>query len=212
MQALADSFRKLHPRLMVRNPVMLVVYAGSFMTTALLVQALLGDGEAPAGFILAVCLGLWFTVLIANLAEAVAEGRGKAQAAALRRTRTTTTAKRLAEPRRDAKYERVSSTDLRVGDHVLIEAGDTVPGDGEVVLGVASVDEAAVTGESAPVIRESGDRSAVTGGTRVLSDWIVVRVADSLTTLIYPDPAGVDEAAAEDLATVAADRMSETLR
>ncbi len=176
-QAALDSLRKLHPRVMVRNPVLFVVYVGCFLTTGLLVQALVSGGEEPAGFVLSVCLWLWFTVLFANFAEAMAEGRGKAQAAALRRTRTTTTAKRLAEPRREAAQERVASTDLRAGDCVLVEAGDTIPGDGEVVEGVASVNEAAVTGESAPVIRESGgDRSSVTGGTAVLSDWIVVRI------------------------------------
>jgi K+-transporting ATPase ATPase B chain len=162
---------------MVRNPVMFVVYGGCFVTTGLFVLSLADSGEGEPGFVLAVSLWLWFTVLFANFAEAMAEGRGKAQAAALRRTRTTMVAKRLAEPRRGAPSTAVSSTDLRVGDHVLVEAGDTIPGDGEVVAGVASVNEAAVTGESAPVIRESGgDRSAVTGGTQVLSDWIVVRV------------------------------------
>jgi K+-transporting ATPase ATPase B chain len=175
--AAVDALRKLHPRLMVRNPVMFVVYVGCFLTTALFVQSLTGAGEAEPGFILAVTLWLWFTVLFANFAEAMAEGRGKAQAAALRSTRTTTTAKKLAEPRRDAEQRVVASTDLRAGDCVLVEPGDTIPGDGEVVEGVASVNEAAVTGESAPVIRESGgDRSAVTGGTQVLSDWIVVRI------------------------------------
>jgi K+-transporting ATPase ATPase B chain len=176
-QAAVDSFRKLSPRAMVRNPVMFVVYVGCFVTTGLWIQALGGDGEAAPGFILAVALWLWFTVLFANFAEAMAEGRGKAQASALRRTRTTTMAKRLAEPRRDAKVAPVPSTDLRKGDCVLVEAGDMIPGDGEIVEGVASVNEAAVTGESAPVIRESGgDRSGVTGGTQVLSDWIVVRI------------------------------------
>jgi potassium-transporting ATPase ATP-binding subunit len=175
--ATLDAFRKLHPRLMVRNPVMLVVYVGSSLTTGLFLQALVGRGEASPGFILAVSVWLWFTVLFANFAEAMAEGRGKAQAAALRRTRTTTMAKRLEAPRHDARHASVASTDLRHGDHVLVEAGDMIPGDGEVVEGVASVNEAAVTGESAPVIRESGgDRNAVTGGTQVLSDWIVVRI------------------------------------
>src|SRR5262245_41483773 len=176
-QAVKDSFRKLDPRLMVRNPVMFVVYVGSFLTTGLFVQALIGKGEAPAGFILAVALWLWFTVLFANFAEAMAEGRGKAQAAALRQTRRTTVAKKLREPRRDAPRTEVASTDLRKGDVVLVEAGDTIPGDGEVIEGAASVNEAAVTGESAPVIRESGgDRSSVTGGTQVLSDWLIVRI------------------------------------
>jgi K+-transporting ATPase ATPase B chain len=177
-EAVKDSFRKLGFRKMLRNPVMFVVYAGSFLTTGLFVQALrAGHGEAPAGFILAIALWLWFTVLFANFAEAMAEGRGKAQAAALRETRKTTLAKQLWEPRRDAKFTLVASTALVKGDHVLVEAGDVIPGDGEVVEGVASVNEAAVTGESAPVIRESGgDRSSVTGGTQVLSDWLVVRI------------------------------------
>jgi K+-transporting ATPase ATPase B chain len=176
-EAVKDSFRKLDPRRMVRNPVMFVVYIGSFLTTGLFVQALAGRGEAPTGFILAVALWLWFTVLFANFAEAMAEGRGKAQAAALRKTRQTTSAKKLQEPRRDAPRSEVSSTELRKGDVVLVEAGDTIPGDGEVIEGAASVNEAAVTGESAPVIRESGgDRSSVTGGTQVLSDWLIVRI------------------------------------
>jgi K+-transporting ATPase ATPase B chain len=175
--AIQDSFRKLSPRRMVRNPVMFVVYIGSFLTTGLFLQALIGKGEAPAGFILAVCLWLWFTVLFANFAEAMAEGRGKAQAAALRQTRKATVAKKLREPRQDAPRTAVASTELRKGDVVLVEASDMIPGDGEVVAGVASVNEAAVTGESAPVIRESGgDRSSVTGGTQVLSDWLVVRI------------------------------------
>ncbi len=175
--AIKDSFRKLDPRRMVRNPVMFVVYVGSFLTTGLFIQALVGRGEAPAGFILAVALWLWFTVLFANFAEAMAEGRGKAQAAALRQTRRTTAAKKLGEARFGAPRSEVSSTDLRKGDIVLVEAGDTIPGDGEVIEGAASVNEAAVTGESAPVIRESGgDRSSVTGGTQVLSDWLIIRI------------------------------------
>ncbi len=169
-QAALDSFRKLDPRLMVRNPVMFVVYVGSFLTTGLWIQE-------PAGFTLAIALWLWFTVLFANFAEAMAEGRGKAQAAALRQTRKATVAKKLAEPRFDAPQTATSSTDLRKGDVVLVEAGDTIPGDGEIIEGAASVNEAAVTGESAPVIRESGgDRSSVTGGTQVLSDWLIVRI------------------------------------
>ncbi len=176
-RAILDSFVKLNPRWMVRNPVMFVVEVGSVLTTVLWVQALTGHGEAPAGFIGAVSLWLWFTVLFANFSEAVAEGRGKAQAEALRRTRQETQAKRLSEPRRDAKVERVPSTALRKHDVFLVEAGDIIPVDGEVIEGIASVDESAVTGESAPVIRESGgDRSAVTGGTHLLSDWLVVRV------------------------------------
>ncbi len=169
-QAAVDSFRKLDPRRMVRNPVMFVVWVGSLLTTGLAVRS-------PDGFTWAIALWLWFTVLFANFAEAMAEGRGKAQAAALRQTRKTTVAKKLWEPRRDATFTPISSTALVVGDHVLVEAGDMIPGDGEVVDGAASVNEAAVTGESAPVIRESGgDRSSVTGGTQVLSDWLVVRI------------------------------------
>src|SRR5262244_3587945 len=176
-QAAIDSFRKLTPRRQVRNPVMFVVYVGSILTTLLWVQAVVGKGEAPAWFIFWVSVWLWFTVLFANFAEAMAEGRGKAQAAALRATRQDITAKKLTEPRRGATRLLVKATDLERGDVVLVEAGDTIPLDGEVVQGIASVNEAAITGESAPVIRESGgDRSSVTGGTQVLSDWIVVRV------------------------------------
>ncbi|MDD5368928.1 MAG: potassium-transporting ATPase subunit KdpB [Anaerolineaceae bacterium] len=177
-RAIFDSFIKLDPRSMVRNPVMFVVEVGSVLTTALWMQALFGKGEAPAPFIAAVALWLWFTVLFANFSEAMAEGRGKAQADALRHTRQETQAKKLRQPKRDAAYTLVPSPDLKKGDVFLVETGDIIPTDGEVVEGIASVDESAVTGESAPVIRESGgDRSAVTGGTRVLSDWLVVRVS-----------------------------------
>jgi K+-transporting ATPase ATPase B chain len=176
-RAVVDSFRKLDPRHQIRNPVMFVVEVGSVMTTCLFVQAVAGHGEAPAGFILAVSAWLWFTVLFANFAEAMAEGRGKAQADSLRKARKEIQAKRIAEPRRQAVASLVVASQLRKGDFVLVEAGEFVPGDGEIVEGVASVDESAITGESAPVIRESGgDRSAVTGGTRVLSDWLVVRI------------------------------------
>jgi potassium-transporting ATPase ATP-binding subunit len=176
-RALGDAFVKLNPRGMVRNPVMFVVEVGSVLTTALWLQAVFGRGEAPAGFVGAVAAWLWFTVLFANFAEALAEGRGKAQAEALRRTRQETRARKLRNPRHDGSFEWVPSTALRQGDHFLVQAGDIIPADGEVVEGIASVDESAVTGESAPVIRESGgDRSAVTGGTRLLSDWLVVRV------------------------------------
>ena len=175
--ALADALRKMSPRRQVRNPVMFLVWVGAALTTALGVQALLGDGEAPAGFVLAVAGWLWATVFAANLAEAAAEGRGKAQAAALRATRRDVAAKRLEAADPAARREVVPATSLRVGDVVLVEAGDVVPCDGTVVAGAAAVDESAVTGESAPVIRESGgDRSALTGGTRVLSDWVVVQV------------------------------------
>ncbi len=176
-RAIGDSFAKLDPRWMVRNPVMFVVEVGSVLTTALWVQALLGHGEAPAGFIGAVAIWLWFTVLFANFSEALAEGRGKAQAEALRKTRQETQAKKLRSQHHDDGYDLTPSTALRQGDFYLAEPGDTVAADGEVVDGIASVDESAVTGESAPVIREcGGDRSAVTGGTRVLSDWLVIRV------------------------------------
>ena len=175
-RAVVDSFVKLDPRHQIRNPVMFVVEVGSVLTTALFVQALGGHGEAPAGFILSVSAWLWFTVLFANFAEAMAEGRGKAQADSLRRARKDVEATRLDSASRDAARTTVSAALLRKGDHVLVEAGQSIPCDGEIVEGVASVDESAITGESAPVIREfGGDRSAVTGGTRVLSDWLVIR-------------------------------------
>ncbi|MBX5455425.1 MAG: potassium-transporting ATPase subunit KdpB [Thermogemmatispora sp.] len=184
--ALLDAFRKLDPRWQIKNPVMFVVEVGSVITTIEFVRLLLtAPGPTfPAErlhnetlFVLAVSLWLWFTVLFANFAEAMAEGRGKAQAETLRRARTTTMAKRLRRPERSAPWEEVPAPALRKGDYVLVEAGDVIPGDGEVIEGVAAVDESAITGESAPVIRESGgDRSAVTGGTRVLSDWIIVRI------------------------------------
>ena len=176
-QALADSVVKLLPQYQWRNPVMFVVYIGSILTSILYFQALGGKGEAPAGFILAVSLWLWFTVLFANFAEAVAEGRSKAQAAALRAVKREVGAKKLTAAKRDASFNWVPSTALRKGDLFLVEAGEVIPADGDVLEGVASVDESAITGESAPVIRESGgDFSSVTGGTRVLSDWLVVRV------------------------------------
>ena len=177
-QATIDSFKKLTPQRQVRNPVMFVVYVGSILTTLLWGQALVtGRGEASAGFIFGVTLWLWFTVLFANFAEAMAEGRGKAQAASLRKARRDLLAKRLVRPERTAKYENVSATSLRKGDVVLVEAGDVIPADGGIIEGVASVNESAITGESAPVIRESGgDKSSVTGGTLVLSDWLIVEV------------------------------------
>jgi K+-transporting ATPase ATPase B chain len=176
--AVVDSFRKLSPQVQWRNPVMFVVYVGSILTTALWLQSLGGKGEASSGFILGIALWLWFTVLFANFAEALAEGRSKAQAASLRTLKKETWAKKLEEPKFGAKWHPIESTSLRKGNVVLVMAGDVVPADGEVIEGVASVDESAITGESAPVIRESGgDFSAVTGGTKVLSDWIVVRVS-----------------------------------
>jgi K+-transporting ATPase ATPase B chain len=172
--ATLDSFKKLHPRLMIRNPVMFVVFVGSVLTTTLFVRDL-GDGSTANNvFAGLVAAWLWFTVLFANFAEAVAEGRGKAQADTLRRARTETMANRR---RQDGTTEPVPSSDLQVDDVVVVSAGEMIPSDGEILEGIASVDESAITGESAPVIREAGgDRSAVTGGTRVLSDRIVVRI------------------------------------
>jgi potassium-transporting ATPase ATP-binding subunit len=179
-RALADSLVKLLPQQQWRNPVMFVVYAGSILTTILWLQAtgvFGGTGEAPAGFILAITLWLWFTVLFANFAEAIAEGRSKAQADALRSAKRDIIAKKLESATKASGFASVASTALRKGDAFLVEAGDFIPADGEVEEGVASVDESAITGESAPVIREAGgDFSSVTGGTRVLSDWLVVRV------------------------------------
>ena len=176
-RAVLEAVGKLDPRVQVRNPVMFVVEVASVATTALWLQALFGQGEAPAGFIGMVTVWLWFTLLFANFAEAVAEGRGKAQAEALRRTRQSTQAKQLQQPKPGAAFTLVSSSTLRKGDAFLVETGDLVPADGEIIAGIASVDESAITGESAPVVREAGgDRSAVTGGTRVLSDWLVVQV------------------------------------
>jgi K+-transporting ATPase ATPase B chain len=177
LDALGDTLRKLAPQQQWKNPVMFVVYIGSLLTTGLWLWALYSGDNAPTSFMLAVTFWLWFTVLFANFAESVAEGRSKAQAAALRSAKRDIMAKKLDEPRYSTDYAKVTSTSLRRGDIVLIEAGDFVPADGEVIEGAASVDESAITGESAPVIRESGgDFSSVTGGTRVLSDWLVVRV------------------------------------
>jgi K+-transporting ATPase ATPase B chain len=179
-QAIIGAFLKLNPRYMLRNPVMFVTEVGSVLTSGLFIQALVWHGEAKASFIGIVALWLWLCVLFANFSEAVAEGRGKAQAAALRRTRQETRAKKLSQPEHGAKYDLVPSAALQQNDVFLAEAGDVISADGEVIEGIASVDESAVTGESAPVIRESGgDRSAVTGGTRVLSDWLIVRVTAS---------------------------------
>jgi potassium-transporting ATPase ATP-binding subunit len=178
--AAINSIRKLDPRHQIKNPVMFVVLVGSILTTGLYFQALIGRGEAPASFILAINLWLWFTLIFANFAEAMAEGRGKAQAESLRKARKDTIAKKLLKPSYGSAHEKVSATTLRKGDVVLVETGDIIPMDGDVIEGVASVDESAITGESAPVIRESGgDRSAVTGGTKVLSDWLVVRITSN---------------------------------
>ncbi|MEV4559565.1 potassium-transporting ATPase subunit KdpB [Kitasatospora sp. NPDC049285] len=171
VKSLPDAVRKLDPRVMVKNPVMFVVEVGSVVTTV----AAIAD---PSVFAWAITVWLWLTTVFANLAEAVAEGRGKAQADTLRKTKTETTARRLVNWPASQDEEEVPGTALRLGDHVVVEAGQVIPGGGDVVEGVASVDESAITGESAPVIRESGgDRSAVTGGTKVLSDRIVVKIA-----------------------------------
>jgi len=173
--AIGSAFIKLDPRTLMKNPVMFVLEVVTALTTVILIRDIV-TGGANLGFEFQIVLWLWFTVLFANFAEAVAEGRGKAQADALRRTRTETQAKLLIGADR-RNFRRVAGTSLKVGDVVVVEAGDTIPSDGEVVEGIASVNEAAITGESAPVIRESGgDRSAVTGGTQVLSDWIKVRI------------------------------------
>ena len=178
--AIIGSFKKLDPRHQIKNPVMFVVLIASILTTGLWFQSVFAKGEAAPTFILAITLWLWFTLIFANFSEAMAEGRGKAQAASLRKARKDTPAKKLSKPKYGSTYNMVSATTLRKGDIVLIEAGDMIPMDGEVVEGVASVDESAITGESAPVIRESGgDRSAVTGGTRVLSDWLIVRISSN---------------------------------
>ena len=178
LPAIGDAFKKLDPRTQWRSPVMFVVYVGSIITTLLAIQALNGKGEAPFGFIAAIAVWLWFTVLFANFAEALAEGRSKAQAASLRALKQTVMAKKMQVPKYGTSWLPTPATDLRKGMTVLVEAGDVIPADGEVTAGVASVDESAITGESAPVIRESGgDFSAVTGGTRVLSDWLLVQVS-----------------------------------
>jgi potassium-transporting ATPase ATP-binding subunit len=176
-EAVANSFRKLDPRVQIRNPVMFVVWVGALLTLVLFFESLAGMNEGTPGFTLAISLLLWFTVVFANFAEALAEGRGRAQAETLRKARQEVMAHKLSAPERDAPAESVASGLLRRGDMVLVEAGELIPADGEAIVGAASVDESAITGESAPVIRESGgDRSAVTGGTRVLSDWLIVRV------------------------------------
>ncbi len=180
LPAMGSAFVKLNPRTLIKNPVMFILEIVTGLTTVILVRDLVTGGQ-HIGFELQIVLWLWFTVLFANFAEAIAEGRGKAQAAALRRQRTETQAKLLTGPEGRSGHKLVPSTSLKVGDVVLVEAGDTIPSDGEVIEGIASVNEAAITGESAPVIRESGgDRSAVTGGTQVLSDWIKVRITAAL--------------------------------
>ncbi|MCG8710221.1 potassium-transporting ATPase subunit KdpB [Brenneria sp. 4F2] len=174
--AFIESFRKLDPRVQYRNPVMFVVYLGSMLTTLLAIAIILGSGGGQLGFTAAISLWLWFTVLFANFAEALAEGRSKAQAESLRGIKRTSWAKKLASAAQDAPRQKVAADSLRKGDFALVEAGDIIPCDGEVLIGGASVDESAITGESAPVIREAGgDFASVTGGTRILSDWLVIQ-------------------------------------
>ena len=176
-RAIKDSFIKLSPMTEAKNPVMFLVYVSAILTTGLFVLSLVGIQDAPAGFIFGVAIILWFTVLFANFAEAIAEGRGKAQADALRASKKDVTAHKIPSITKKEKVEDVKSAFLKKGELVIVKAGEQIPADGEVIEGAASVDESAITGESAPVIREAGgDRSAVTGGTTVLSDWIVVRV------------------------------------
>jgi K+-transporting ATPase ATPase B chain len=176
-QAIKDSFTKLAPHIQIRNPIMFTVYVSSLLTSCLYVEALFGTSDAPKSFILSITLWLWFTLLFANFAEAMAEGRGKAQANTLRKNKRELNAKKLARASREQPPTIVGAMYLRAGDIVLVEAGDIIPSDGEAIEGIASVNESAITGESAPVIRESGgDRSAVTGGTEVISDWLIVRI------------------------------------
>lgn len=175
--AVRDSFIKLNPKTQAKNPVMFLVYISAFLTTALWLVSLFGIKDAPSGYTLAIAVILWFTVLFANFAEAIAEGRGKAQADSLRASKKDVDAHKIPSAAEKEKVTVVSSASLKKGDIVLVKAGEQIPADGEVISGAASVDESAITGESAPVIREAGgDRSAVTGGTTVLSDWIIVRV------------------------------------
>ncbi|MGA7153653.1 MAG: HAD-IC family P-type ATPase, partial [Pseudolabrys sp.] len=177
--AIGQAFVKLNPATLIKNPVMFVLEIVTALTTVILIRDLL-TGGGNIGFEFQIVIWLWFTVLFANFAEAVAEGRGKAQADTLRKARTETRAKRIQSPSSYKKFETVSADKLRAGDLVVCEAGDVIPGDGDVIEGIASVNEAAITGESAPVIRESGgDRSAVTGGTTVISDRIIIRITSS---------------------------------
>lgn len=178
-RAIKESFVKLDPRIQIANPVMFLVYLSAVLTTILLALAFFGIEDAPFSFTLGITVMLWLTVLFANFAEAVAEGRGKAQADSLRSARKDVTAHLMSDESDRERYEDISSSMLKKGDLFLVKAGEQIPADGEVADGAASVDESAITGESAPVIRESGgDRSSVTGGTTVLSDWLVVRVTN----------------------------------
>ena len=178
-RAIKDSFIKLKPGTQAKNPVMFLVFVSAILTTGLWILSLLGIQDAPGGYTLAIAVILWFTVLFANFAEAIAEGRGKAQADTLRASRKDVDAHRIPSAAEKDKVTVVASALLKKGDLVIVRAGEQIPADGEIIEGAASVDESAITGESAPVIREAGgDRSAVTGGTTVLSDWIVVRVTN----------------------------------
>lgn len=176
-RAMKDSFIKLNPKTQAGNPVMFLVFVSAILTSVLWIVSLLGIKDAPGGFTLAIAIILWFTVLFANFAEAIAEGRGKAQADSLRASRKDVDAYKIPSVSQKDSITIVPSAALKKGELVIVKAGGQIPADGEVIEGAASVDESAITGESAPVIREAGgDRSAVTGGTVVLSDWIVVRV------------------------------------
>ncbi len=177
LEAICSSFVKLDPRTQIRNPVMFAVYLGSLLTTFLWIKSLSCDMDESSGFILGVTIWLWFTVLFANFAEAIAEGHGKAQAASLKKSRTDVVAHKITDQQARTSVE-VPAAELKIGEFVLVKTGEVIPADGDVIEGVASVDESAITGESAPVVRESGgDRSAVTGGTRVISDWLIVQVS-----------------------------------
>ena len=177
MRAVKDAFLKLAPQTQIKNPVMFLVFVSAIMTTVLWAVSLFGIRDAAPGYILGITIILWFTVLFANFAEAIAEGRGKAQADSLRAAKQDVEAHKIPSPDKKDQIASVPSAKLVKGDIVIVKAGEQIPGDGEVIEGAASVDESAITGESAPVVREAGgDRSAVTGGTRVLSDWIVVRI------------------------------------
>lgn len=179
-RAMKDSFIKLNPKIQLQNPVMFIVYIASILTTVLYVFSLFGIKDNSPSFILFISILLWFTVLFANFAEAIAEGRGKAQADALRSAKKDILANRIESIETKEKVSKVNSTEIRKGDLIIVKAGEQIPADGDVVYGAASVDESAITGESAPVIRESGgDRSAVTGGTQVISDYIVVKVSNN---------------------------------
>lgn len=189
LAACKDSFLKLSPKTQLRNPVMFTVYVGCFFTTILWLRSMSAASDESSSFVLSVAVWLWFTVLFANFAEAIAEGHGEAQAASLKKSRTTVMASRIkgGDLNHRDRIESVSATDLKLDEVVIVKAGETIPTDGEVIEGVASVDESAITGESAPVVRESGgDRSAVTGGTRVLSDWLIIQVK-ALPGQSFPD-------------------------